>query len=85
MFSILVLFAASAGSAPAAPPPATEDDPIVCVKVNVGEEVGTHIRAKKKVCMKKSDREFIEQQTQRTLDNINNSGNTNPGLIPKPR
>jgi len=61
--------------------PAQKDDPIICKRDAAGSEVGTHMRPKK-VCMKKSDWDFAELQKKQTLDSANNSGNTNPGLIP---
>jgi len=83
MFVLVIAFAAAAQVA-TAPPATQEDDPIICTKTNVGDEVGTHMRSKK-VCMKKSDREFIEKQAQRTLGNINNNGNGRQQFVPTPR
>ena len=72
LFFIAALFAA-ADQAPAAQPPA-DDDPIICTKVNVGDEVGTHMRAKKKVCMRKSDRAYIDQQEKQAVLHLINDG-----------
>ena len=82
---MLVLLSALAAAAqvPGASAPAA-DDPIICTRDNVGSEVGTHMRPKK-VCMKKSEREFIEQQAKRTMNSINNNGNDRERYIPTPR
>ena len=83
---MLVLLSALAAAAqvPAATSPANADDPIICTRENVGSEVGTHMRPKK-ICMKKSEREFIEQQAKRTLQSINNNGNDRQAHIATPR
>ena len=77
---------AVAAAQPTANPPIsnTQDDPIICTKSPVGSEVGTHMRSKK-VCMKKSDRDFIEHETRSTLRSINNNGNDRIRFIPTPR
>jgi hypothetical protein len=54
--------------------PETAKDPIICTRDPVGSEVGTHMRSKK-VCMRKSDRDFIEKEQQATVREINNDGN----------
>jgi hypothetical protein len=84
MMLILVSALAAAAQAPAATPAARDDDPIICTRDNVGSEVGTHMRAKK-VCMKKSEREFMEQQAKRTMQSINNNGNDRQAYVPTPR
>ena len=72
MLSVLIAFAASAGTATTAPAP--QDDPIICTKVNVGDEVGTRLRTKKKVCMHKSDRDFIAKQEKDAIRQLINNG-----------
>ena len=52
-------------------------DPVVCLRQNVGDEVGTHMRPKK-VCRKRSEWDYIERHTKETLQSINDRGN-NPG------
>ena len=88
MFVLLVAMAATspATTTTATPAPsATNDgDKIVCVRDNIGAEVGTHMRPKK-VCMKKSDRDFMEEQAQATVKNINNRGDGRLRDIPIPR
>lgn len=69
----LVSALAAAAQAPAALPSAT-DDPIICTKVNVGDEVGTRMRTKKKVCMRKSDRAYIDQQEKQAIQHLVNDG-----------
>ena len=68
---------AAAAANPAQPPAKPDADPVVCVRQNIGSEVGTHIRPQK-VCMKKSDWEIVERHTKETLQSINDRGN-NPG------
>lgn len=83
MIAILTLFAASAGAA--TPAPAVKDDPIVCTRVNVGDEVGTHMLTKKKVCMKKSERDFIDQHEKQSVQQLINDGNDRMRFIPRER
>jgi hypothetical protein len=77
MLVFLGLVAAAAAN-PAQPAANPETDRIVCVRQNVGSEVGTHIRPKK-VCMKQSDWDIVESHTKETLQTINQRGN-NPGM-----
>ena len=74
---MLLLVLAAAAAEPAATP-AKDIDPIVCARQSVGSEVGTHMRPKK-VCMKKSEWNLVEQHTKETLQSINGRGN-NPGM-----
>ena len=77
MFVFLGLIAAAA-QAPAATPQAAKDaDPIVCTSRG-DSEVGTHMKPKK-VCMRKSDWDYVEQNTRNQLQSINQRGN-NPGI-----
>ena len=84
MFSVLIAFAAAAAAAPTVTPPAAtkSDDPVVCQQQE--SEVGTHMRPKK-VCMKKSEWEFLDHNTKNTLNSINNSGNDRERFTPIPR
>ena len=76
---------AAAGQAPApVTAPSKDDDPIICTRDPVGSEVGTHMRSKK-ICMKRSDRQFIEENARTTIRNINNNGNDRMRYIPAPR
>jgi hypothetical protein len=61
----------------------TVDDPIICTRDPVGSEVGTHLRSKK-VCMKKSDRDYIEAEQRAKIQQINNNGNDRMRYIPPP-
>jgi len=83
MFVLLIAMAAAAET-PETQPTQNADDPIICTRENAGSEVGTHMRPKK-VCMKKSDREFLEKQAQRTVQNINNRGDNRQSFVPTPR
>ena len=83
---MLVLLFALAGAAQSSQvQPSQKDDPIVCTRVKVGDEVGTHLVTKKKVCMHKSDRDFIEKQQAATVKDIINDGNDRMRFIPQPR
>jgi hypothetical protein len=75
MLVFLSLLAAAA-QAPAATPPAADKDPIICTSSGQSE-VGTHMRPKK-VCMRKSDWDYVEKNTRTQLQSINQRGN-NPG------
>ena len=77
MLVFLGLLAAAAAN-PAQPASTPETDKVVCVRQNVGSEVGTHIRSKK-VCLKKSDWDIVEHHTKETLQSINDRGNR-PGM-----
>jgi hypothetical protein len=71
---VLVSALAAAASVPTAQPAQKDDDPIICTKVNVGDEVGTRMRTKKKVCMHKSDRAYIDQQEKQAIQHLVNDG-----------
>ena len=77
MISALIWLSAAAAGADIA----KEDDPVICRREQ--SEVGTHMKPKK-VCMKKSEWEFIEDHTRNKLQSINQRGN-NPGRADKPR
>jgi len=72
MFVLLTALALTAQTA-ATPTAPQADDPIICTRDNIGSEVGTRMRPKK-VCMRKSDRDFIERSTKDTIQNYNNRG-----------
>ena len=76
----LVTALAAVAQAPAAQPPTV--DPLICTKVNVGDEVGTHMRTKRKVCMRKSDRAYIEQQEKQAVQKLINDGDDRMRSIP---
>ena len=80
---VLLTALAAAAQTPAAQPGA-KDDPIICTRDSVGAEVGTHMRPKK-VCMHKSDRDFIENQARATVRSINNRGDGRLQDVPIPR
>lgn len=84
MLMLLAALAAMPDPTPAAQPPASDPDPIICTRDPVGSEVGTHLRSKK-VCLRKSNREFIEQQQRAKVQQINNNGNDRSRFIPQPR
>jgi hypothetical protein len=72
---MLFFVAAMAAAAPVSTvQPSATDDPIICTKLNVGDEVGTHMRAKKKVCMHKSDRAYMDQQEKQAIQQLVNDG-----------
>ena len=73
---MVAMFLAFAVAAQAQAPvvPAT-DDPMVCQRPQ--SEVGTHMRPKK-VCMRKSEWEYVERHTRDALQSLNQKG-TNPG------
>ena len=62
---------------------ATEDDPIICTRDPIGSEVGTHLRSKE-VCLRKSDRDFVEREQRAKILQINNNGNDRMRTIPPP-
>lgn len=73
MLVLVTALVAAASQVPTAQS-AQQDDPIVCTKVNVGDEVGTRLRSKKKVCMHKSDRAYIDQQEKQAIQHLVNDG-----------
>lgn len=85
MLSILLAFVVAESAAVAAPAPASPDDPIICKRVNVGDEVGTHMVTKKKVCMRKSERDFIDQHEKQSVQQLINDGNDRMRFIPTAR
>lgn len=74
MFVLVTALAAAASQVPTAQPAQKDDDPIICTKVNVGDEVGTRLRTKKKVCMRQSDRAYINQQEKQAIQHLVNDG-----------
>lgn len=75
---MLLLIAAVAAVAPQSPPQqAADPDPVVC-KRDRTSEVGTHMRAGK-VCMKKSEWDFVERNTQRELQTFKDHSAFDPG------
>jgi hypothetical protein len=81
---ILLTALAATAQAPAAQPAPKDNDPIICTRDAAGSEVGTHMRPKK-VCMRRSDRDFIENQARSTVRGINNNGNERLQYVPQPR
>jgi hypothetical protein len=69
---IIALAAAAQGTAA---PQAPDADPVVCQRQQ--SEVGTHMRPKK-VCMRKSEWDYVERHTRDKLQSLNQKG-TNPG------
>lgn len=80
----MLLLAMLAFQAAPVPQAVNDKDPVICTRQNVGTEVGTHMRPKK-VCMKKSEWEFLDHNTKNTLNSINNSGNDRERFTPTPR
>jgi hypothetical protein len=74
MVSLIIALAVAAQGTPAQP--VADEDPVVCQRQQ--SEVGTHMRPKK-VCMRKSEWEYVAQHTRDKLQSLNQKG-TNPGL-----
>ena len=53
------------------------EDKIVC-KRQQEADTGSHFASPKKVCMKKSEWKELEDQTERTMDKVRNSGSAGP-------
>ena len=81
---LLMLLAAAATAQPAPPATDQDKDPVVCQRQNVGLEVGTHMRPKK-VCMKKSEWDLVEKNTQRELKSFSDRSAFDPGRAGTPR
>jgi hypothetical protein len=60
---------------------AKDDDPIICTRDPIGSEVGTHLRSKE-VCLRKSDRDYVESEQRAKVRQINNNGNDRMRYIP---
>lgn len=76
---MLLLIATLAAVAQQSPPqPAANADPIIC-KRDRTSEVGTHMRAGK-TCMKKSEWDFVEKNTQRELQTLKDRSAFDPGM-----
>lgn len=73
LFAIALL--AAAPQQPAAQPE-PKNDPVVCHRPEA--EVGTHMRPKP-VCMKKSDWELVEKNTQNQLNKLQDRSSFDPG------
>lgn len=82
MLTLLMALAASGATVPTQSSVEQKKDPLVCTKEPIGSEVGTRMRSKR-VCMKKSDRDFIEQEQRATVREINNDGNDRLRFIPR--
>jgi hypothetical protein len=76
------LVVSGAGAASQGPADASKN-PVICTQDPIGSEVGTHLRSKK-VCMTKSDRDFIEEEQRAKVMHINNNGNDRLRDIPPP-
>ncbi len=57
--------------------PAANADPVICKRGT--SEVGTHMRPEK-VCMKKSEWDFVERNTQRELQTLRDRSSFDPGM-----
>jgi hypothetical protein len=79
---LLLSMVAAAAQVPTAPAD-KKDDPVICTRQHVGDEVGTRIQPKK-YCMKKSDREYIDQQNKQTVQKLVNDGDDRMRFIPQP-
>jgi hypothetical protein len=75
MLIALALLAADPSMAPTSMPPQNPTDPVVCHKSE--SEVGTHMRTKP-VCMKKSDWQLVEQNTQSNLRTLRDHDTFDP-------
>lgn len=84
MIALFGALAAASQAAPATPPAQKDPNPIICTRQNMGDEVGTRMQ-KKKVCMHKSDRDYIDQQEKQSVQQLINDGNDRMRFIPKPR
>jgi hypothetical protein len=80
MFIALALLAATPTEAAGTPQQA--DDPIICHREE--SDVGTHMRPKP-VCMKKSEWDFAQRNTQKQLQNFREHSSFDPGSSPTPR
>jgi hypothetical protein len=79
---ILLAVLALAPDTPSAAQPAKDDDPIICTRQNVGDEVGTRLQ-RPKICMRKSDRAYIDQQNKQTIQKYTNDGDGRMRFIPQ--
>jgi hypothetical protein len=77
---MLILLALAAAAQVPAAQPANDADPIVCKRAK-SSDVGTHMRPQK-VCMKKSEWEFTEKNTQNELRTLHDRSAFNPGGDP---
>ena len=74
---IVLLASLAAAAASPASPPANPADEIVCKRDKTTEN-NTHMRAKR-VCMKRSDWEIVEKNTQNQLQNLQDRSSFDPG------
>jgi hypothetical protein len=79
---ILLAALALAPDPPSAAQPAKDDDPIICTREHVGDEVGTRLQ-RSKTCMRKSDRAYIDQQNKQTIQKYTNDGDGRMRFIPQ--
>jgi hypothetical protein len=75
---------AAATQTPAVQSAQKDNDPIICTRDNVGSEVGTRMRPKK-ICMRKSDRDYMNQQEKAAIQKLVNDGDARMRFIPTPR
>ena len=78
---ILLAVLALAPDVPTAAEPPKDDDPIVCTRQHVGDEVGTRLQ-RGKICMRKSDRAYIDQQNKQAVQKYTNNGDGRMRFIP---
>ena len=57
---------------------AKSEDPVICRR-DTNSEVGTHMRPSQ-VCMKKSDWDIIEKNTQNELQSLHERSSFDPGM-----
>jgi len=76
---VLLTVLAAAAQAPTAQP-ASDADTIVCKRAKTSD-VGSHLRPQK-VCMKKSDWELMEKNTQNELQTLHDRSSFDPGRNP---
>ena len=72
---IAIAIFAAAASPPRSAQPA-ESDPVICRRQQ--SEVGTHMRAKP-VCMKRSDWDYVDKNTQNELTTLKDRSSFDPG------
>lgn len=77
MLIALAIFAAAQSPPPAEAARPADSDPVVC-KRDRSSDVGTHMRPKP-VCMKRSDWDYIEKNTQHELTSLKDRSSFDPG------
>ena len=73
----MLLLIAALAVATQAPATATDSDPVVC-KREKSADVGTHMRPERK-CLKKSEWDYIEKNTQKGLQAFRDRSSFDPG------